>query len=441
MIRSMFTAISSLSLQQKYLDVVSNNLANANTTGFKASRVLAQDQFAQMMSPGSAPSTTQGGTNPTQVGLGVSLGYISSNFTQGILQSTGRNMDLGVQGDGFFIYGQNANRRYSREGSMSLDMDGNLVNSATGLRTQGWLTDAAGVTDTNLPVGDIKIVTDKTLAKATESVVLGGNLSANATVGDTNTISMGVYDSLGALQTTAIRFTRGGTPAVPAVIADPTATPPVVGSPAVAAIPNNTWTWQIMDTSGATPVLGTGDGTITFDASGQIDVALSVPGTAVGIPGSAGSTDPINPLAIDFSKLTQLASANTATVTSQDGLPAGTVSDVYISPNNGVISLVYSNGMAEQVGQVALARFTNPAGLVKGEDTTFLAGLNSGDPQIGAASTGGRGAISSSFLEASNVDMAQEFTNMILAQRGFQASSRVITTSDEILQELVNLKR
>ncbi len=416
MIRSMFTAISSLSLQQKYLDVVSNNLANANTIGFKSSRVLSQDQFSQMMSPGSAPTTAQGGINPTQIGLGVNLGYISSNFTQGVLQSTGRNMDLGVQGDGFFIYG-NENRRYSREGSMSLDSEGNLVNSASGLRTQGWSADASGVIDTDLPVDDINIVTDKTLAKATEEVILGGNLSSNATLDEPVTISMGVYDSLGALQTASVRFTRGGT----------------------AAVPTNTWTWQVMDTSVDPAVPGTGDGTITFDANGQIDLTASVPGADIDIPVSEGA-DPLTPT-IDFSKLTQLAAANSATVTSQDGLPAGNVTDVYISPNDGIISLMYSNGMSEQVGQVALARFTNPTGLMKGEDTSFLAGLNSGDAQIGVAGTGGRGSIASSYLEASNVDMAQEFTNMILAQRGFQASSRVITTSDEILQELVNLKR
>jgi len=417
MIRSMFTAISSLSLQQKYLDVVSNNLANANTIGFKSSRVLSQDQFSQMMSPGSAPTTAQGGINPTQIGLGVNLGYISSNFTQGVLQSTGRNMDLGVQGDGFFIYG-NENRRYSREGSMSLDSEGNLVNSASGLRTQGWSADASGVIDTDLPVDDINIVTDKTLAKATEEVILGGNLSSNATLDEPVTISMGVYDSLGALQTASVRFTRGGT----------------------AAVPTNTWTWQVMaDVSVDPAVLGTGDGTITFDANGQIDLTASVPGADIDIPVSEGA-DPLTPT-IDFSKLTQLAAANSATVTSQDGLPAGNVTDVYISPNDGIISLMYSNGMSEQVGQVALARFTNPTGLMKGEDTSFLAGLNSGDAQIGVAGTGGRGSIASSYLEASNVDMAQEFTNMILAQRGFQASSRVITTSDEILQELVNLKR
>ena len=429
MIRSMFTAISSLNLQQKYLDVISNNLANANTTGFKASRVLAQDSFSQMMSPGSAPSTTQGGINPTQVGLGVKLGYISSNFTQGMLQSTGRNLDLGIQGDGFFLYGDTAGRCYSREGSMSFDMDGNLVNSATGLRTQGWVAGTDGAIDTNLPVSDINIVTDKTLAKASENVVLGGNLSADSTAAEPNTISMGVYDSLGALQTASIRFTRVEVASVPPTI------PPTM-------LPTNSWTWQIMQPDPAAPttlIAGTGNGEISFDSFGQIELPVPAPLTDISIPPSAGAA-PLT-FAIDFSKLTQLAARNSVSVTSQDGLPVGMFSDVYIESNTGIISLMYSNGMSEQVGQVALARFTNPTGLMKGQDTTFLAGLNSGEPQIGSASVGGRGSIASAYLEASNVDMAQEFTNMILAQRGFQASSRVITTSDEILQELVNLKR
>lgn len=418
MIRSMYTAISSLNLQQKYLDVVSNNLANANTTGFKASRVLSQDQFSQMMSPGSSPTATQGGVNPIQIGLGVSLGYISSNFTQGVLQSTGRNMDLGIQGDGFFIYG-NENRRYSREGSMSLDMDGYLVNSASGLRTQGWLADAAGTIDNNIPVDDINIVTDNTLARATATVNLGGNLSADTPLIGTYNVTMGVYDSLGALQTATVQFERGLTSGVfPNIITD--------------------WNWEVLDnsTTGATE---SGSGTITFDENGQYVSDTPTVGDPIVLQTSTGA-DAFG-LTIDFSKLTMLSATSTVAVTSQDGLPAGTVTDVYISPNDGVISLMYSNGMSEQVGQVALARFNNPAGLMKADDTTFLPGLNSGDPQIGAGNTGGRGSIAASYLEASNVDMAQEFTNMILAQRGFQASSRVITTSDEILQELVNLKR
>lgn len=423
MIRSMFTSISSLGLHQKYLDVVANNLANANTNGYKSNRVLFQDQFAQMINPGSAPTDTQGGTNPTQIGLGVRLGYVSANFTQGTLQSTGRNMDLGVQGDGFFVYGQDAGRRFSREGSMSLDADGYLVNTASGLRTQGWLAGANGI-DANLPVDDIQISTDKTLARATANVILGGNLSAATATDGTGSVSvsMGVYDSLGALQTGSIKFTR-------------TAADPLV------------WDWEIVDpaTGLPDPAMGVGAGTITFDADGQLDSTINpnpVVTTPVQIPGSAGSANGgLIDLTLDFSNMTMLTAATSATVTSQDGLSSGTVSDVYISPNDGMVSLVYTNGLVEQVGQVALARFTNPTGLVRAEGTTFLAGLNSGEPQIGAALTGGRGSLASGYLEASNVDMAQEFTNMILAQRGFQASSRVITTSDEILQELVNLKR
>lgn len=417
----MFTSISALSLHQKYLDVVANNLANANTTGYKSNRVLFQDQFSQMLTPGSAPTATQGGVNATQIGLGVRLGYVSGNFTQGTLQNTGRNMDLGIQGDGFFVYGQDAARRYSREGSMSLDADGFLVNSATGLRAQGWTVGANGI-DTNLPVDDIQIDTDKTVARATANVLLGGNLSATTATNGTVSVSMGAYDSLGALQTASIKFTR-------------TAANPLV------------WDWAIVDpaTGLPDPTKGVGAGTITFDANGQFDTTLAanpVVTTPIQIPGSAGSANGgLVDLTLDFSKMTMLNSATSATVTSQDGLPSGTVSDVYISPNDGAVSLVYSNGMVEQIGQVALARFTNPTGLVRAEGTAFLAGLNSGEPQIGAAMTGGRGSIASGYLEASNVDMAQEFTNMILAQRGFQASSRVITTSDEILQELVNLKR
>ena len=423
MIRSMFTAISSLSLHQKYLDVVSNNLANANTNGYKSSRVLFQDQFSQTLGIGSAPTNTLGGTNPTQIGLGVRLGYVSPNFTQGTLQNTGRNMDLGVQGDGFFVYGQDAGRRYSREGSMNVDAEGYVTNSASGLRAQGWMTDANGVVDTNLPVDDIQIDTDKTLAKATANVLFGGNLSSATAQGTGSvTVSMGAYDSLGKLTTGSVKFTRD-------------AANPLL------------WNWAVVDPATGLPAAtaGAGAGTVTFDANGQLDTTLATNPTVttpVTIPGSAGSANGGQiALTLDFSKMTMLSAASSATVTSQDGLAAGAVSDVFISPNDGKVSLVYSNGLTEEVGQVALARFTNPAGLNRADGTSFTAGVNSGDPQIGAATTGGRGSIASGYLEASNVDMAQEFTNMILAQRGFQANSRVITTSDEILQELVNLKR
>ncbi len=406
MLRSMFTAISSLNLHQSYLDVVANNLANANTTGYKASRVVFQDQFSQMLSPGAGPSATQGGVNPIQIGLGTQLGYISPVFSQGMLQATGRNMDMSIQGDGFFIYDQGVNRRYSREGSLSLDSTGNIVNSSTGLRLQGWLVDASGNVDPNMPADDINLTTDGTVARATSNAIIGGNLSADTVaIGDTVTNTMGLYDSLGALHTAEVTFTRTG---------------------------NNAWSWAVTD-----PAAGAGAGTLTFDTQGQYSASAVT--TAISIPGGAGAN--AIGLTADFSSMTMLAGDTSVAVTSQDGLPTGTVTDLYITPKDGQVFLVYSNGMREQVAQVAVARFNNSAGLIKSGNTMFQQGLNSGEPQIGLANSGGRGTIAAGYLEASNVDMAQEFTNMILAQRGFQASSRVITTSDEIMQELVNLKR
>lgn len=419
MIRSMFTAISSLNLHQSYLDVISDNLANSNTTGYKSSRVNFQDQFAQIMGSGAAPTTSAGGINPTQIGLGVKLGYISPVFTQGMLQNTGRSTDLAIQGGGFFIYESSAGeQRYSREGSLEIDATGFLVNHSTGMRIQGWSVPAgATAVDTNQPVDDLQISLDTTLAQPTQNVTFGGNLDSTTPVAPAanNTVdsTFGVYDSLGTLHTVTIQFARTGA---------------------------NAWTWELLDPS----ALGiTGSGTLTFDNEGHYSASTMTALDPIHIPGSTGADDiDLTSIAnLDLSSMTMLDAPNGASTRSQDGLPAGTVSDVYGAPNTGEVYLVYSNGLKQLVGQLALAHFTNPSGLLRSGQNLFKAGLNSGDAQIGTAGSGGRGWISSGYLEASNVDMAQEFTHMILAQRGFQASSRVITTADEILQELVNLKR
>jgi flagellar hook protein FlgE len=144
---------------------------------------------------------------------------------------------------------------------------------------------------------------------------------------------------------------------------------------------------------------------------------------------------------LDLRQVTMLATTNSIAPTSQDGLAAGSVSDIFIAPNTGEVYLLYSNGLKQLAGQLGLAKFSNPSGLVREGHSMFQEGLNSGIPQVGAPNDGARGTLVAGYLEASNVDMAQEFTNMILAQRGFQASSRIITTSDEMLLELVNLKR
>jgi flagellar hook protein FlgE len=421
MLRSMFTAISSLGLHQKFLDVVSDNLANANTTGYKASRVLFQDQFAQLMSPGSGPSGDLGGVNPSQVGLGVRAGAIAPVFNQGVMQSTGRNFDVAINGDGFLMYNQGEERLYSRDGALDLDAAGYMVNSSTGARVQGWLADqtATPPIDTNNPVDSIHISRNGTLARATSNENLGGNLDSNTAVNtnyatDPNgkvITTMSVYDSLGEPQSVTVQFTRTS---------------------------SNEWRWDITKN-------GTGTGTVTFDTAGQYSKSTgtgsATAASTVSIPTSSGSTNPLVLQTLDLSKMTMTSGANDVSAVSQDGLPAGTISDVYIAPNTGEIFVFYTNGLKQLTGQLALARFANPSGLLRQGSNLYQVGANTGEPEIGTATTGGRGSINSAYLEASNVDMAQEFTNMILAQRGFQASSRVITTSDEIMQELVNLKR
>jgi flagellar hook protein FlgE len=413
MLRSMFTAVSSLNLHQDYLDVIADNLANANTTGYKSSRVVFQDQFSQIMSSGSAPTATQGGINPTQIGLGLKLGYISPEFVQGSLQSTGNNKDMAIQGDGFFIYNQGADARYSREGSLQIDAAGFLVNNSTGLRIQGWTVPAGQTTvNTNAPIGSIQIPLGQTKAQSTGNATLEGNLDSQTAfpvlVTDPPavpvTVTLGLYDSLGNMKNVDVNFTRTA---------------------------NNTWDWSY--NNGAT----TTTGTLTYDTNGKY--VSGNPAAALTLPGANGAnTTTFN---LDMSKITMLSAGSSVSETYQDGLAAGTVSDIYAAPNTGVVYVTYSNGLKEEIGQLALARFSNPSGLIRDGSNNFKAGLNSGAPQVGSAATNGRGSIESGYLEASNVDMAQEFTNMIMAERGFQASSKVIITSDEILQELVNLKR
>jgi len=405
MLRSMFTAIGSLNMHQYFMDVVADNLSNANTIGYKSSRVTFQDQFAQVMWIGSAPTSALGGINPAQVGLGSRLGAISPNFSQGMLQSTGRNTDLAIQGDGFFVYSDGDQRFYSRDGALDIDAEGYLVNTATGMRIQGWQAIQNGsqmVIDTGLPLAGIQLPLDQTLARATTTVALAGNLDAATAATDPFEVTIGVYDSLGALHSITITFTHSA---------------------------DNTWDWSASG-DGAT-----GTGTVTFRDDGHYDTGTG----SVTVPGVNGAAD--TTFTLDFSDLTQFASDSDISIVTQDGLAAGSFSGFYVTVETGEVYGVYSNGIQQLIGQFALTKFANPGGLGRVGQNLYEVGVNSGDPNIGVAGTGGRGSIASGYLEGSNVDLAQEFTNMILAQRGFQASSRVITTSDEMLQELVNIKR
>lgn len=406
MLRSMYTAISSLNLHQTYLDVVANNIANVNTYSFKSSSVNFQNQFAQTLWSGSSPSGELGGVNPAQVGLGAQLGSITPDFTQGTLTSTGVSNDLAIQGDGFFVYSDGETLLYSRDGALEIDADGYLVNGSTGFRIQGWLasgTGAAAAVEAAGATSAISFPLDTAIASATTYVTLGGNLDAETVDADTYDATVGVYDSQGVLHNITLTFTN--------LAAD------------------NQWTWTASG-DGASQT-----GTLVFDADGQY-----VSGSGSITVTDTDGADPVT-FDIDLSNMTQLATDNEVATSASDGLPAGTFAGFYQTPSNGEIFGVYSNGMTQLIGQLAIATFTNPSGLISTGKNLYEVSPNSGEPNTGAAGTGGRGTIASGYLEGSNVDLGQEFTNMILAERGFQAASRIITTSDEMLQELVNLKR
>jgi flagellar hook protein FlgE len=403
MLRSMFTAITALNLNQTFMDVIADNLANSNTQGYKQSNVSFQAQFSQLMQVGSAPASALGGTNPTQIGLGARLGYVSPDFTQGTMTATNRNLDLAIEGEGFFVYSNGIGTNYSRDGSLSMDSSGTLVSAATGQRIQGWTSGSGAAIDPGMPLGNINIPVDTSLARATQNVTIGGNLDSTSAFGAAGQkfVTVGVYDTLGQVRPVTLQFQRTG-------ISD--------------------WSWTA--TAGAA-----GNGTITFDSNGQFVAG----GGTITIPAQNGSN--ISTMNLNLNDITQLATANSVTASSQDGLEGGTLSGFKVLSDTGEIYGLYSNGLQQLIGQLAIAKFVNPPGLIRTGQNLFTEGLNSGVAQVGIASTAGRGTVASGYVEASNVDLATEFTNMILAQRGFQASARVITTSDQMLQELVNIKQ
>lgn len=411
MMRSMFSAIAALNLHQLYLDVIANNLSNVNTPGFKGSRVSFQDMFSQTLRGGSAPAGNIGGINPAQIGLGARLGGLDILFTQGSLQATGKNSDLAIQGDGFFIYQGAETNLYSRDGTIDLSADGYLANPNTGLYILGWQADDQGNIDPTQPIGRIRIPTGISQARATANATFQGNLDANTAVGDSFTTTMQIYDSLGGQHTIEITFTRDAAA--------------------------NTWTWTATSSDPAITGITVTGSPIVFTPEGQYDP--NNPATSIEITLNNGAVSP-QTVNLDFTNLTQLADSSDVNMANQDGMAPGSLIGFNITDKGEVVGL-FSNGLNQIIGQLALANFVNPSGLQRVGQNLFIPSANSGTAQIGIAGTNGRGSIAAGYLEMSNVDLAQQFTDMIVAQRGFQANSRVITTSDEMLQDLVNLKR
>ena len=438
MLRSMFSAISGLKAHQTKLDVAGNNIANVNTVGFKSSTTVFEDTLSQVLRNGSAPNGQTAGTNPAQVGLGVKVAGITTNFGQGSTQNTGRASDFMISGDGFFVTQQGNQQLYTRAGSFDLDGVGNLV-TPDGATLLGWQADAAGNIDANGGMVPLKVTQGQVLAPvATSGAAVSGNLSASAAVGGpavTSQITM--FDGLGNAHQVSVTLVKkaNAAPAIPA-----TTTPPAPAVPAVL----DTWTMTLAE---GTNVLSSSD--VTFDGTGATAGQINTPAgksvtftpSTLTTPSTAVTSWP-GTVTLDLSALSQFGGASTAAAKTNagSGSALGTLESYSLS-NDGTIVGLYSNGLRQPIGKLALATFTNPGGLEKAGNSSYRAGDNSGNPLIGSAGTGGRGTLSAGALEMSNVDLAEEFTGLIVAQRGFQANSRVITTSDEILQDLVQLKR
>jgi len=392
------------------MDVIGNNIANINTIGFKAGRATFSELYAQTLQGGTQSVGSNGGINPIQVGLGMKTSSIDNLFTQGNIETTGQNTDLAIQGQAFFIVKKDGKDVYTRAGGFSLDGSGRLVNPGDGSIVQGKLADNLGNIPSGTQLSDLTIPLDqKSPAHATTTVKFAGNLDSSAAVGTVVNSSVSVFDAMGNQHTVTLTFTNTGT---------------------------NAWSW-----SAAVPLPATtaSAGTVTFDGTGALNTLTGSPLTVTtnnGSPNLSVVLDMGTPGV--FSGLTQSKGDSTVTPREQDGYGSGTLNGISIDAG-GRINGTFSNGTVMTLGQIMLAEFNNPSGLLKSGDNSWDVSGNSGTPAI--VSPGNESKIVSGALEQSNVDLSNEFTQMITAQRGFQANARVITTSDEFLQEIVNLKR
>ena len=441
MMRSMYSGVSGLRTHQTKMDVIGNNIANVNTTAFKSQRVTFNEVFSQTLQSASSANaeTGRGGLNPMQVGLGVNISSIDMLMTQGAAQRTDNPFDLMIDGDGFMVVGDASGTYFTRAGALRKDDDGNLI-IPNGMKVMGWQPRADGKGIVRNNVSEIKLDSpeNKTAKpQLTSKAEVTGNLNP-ADVIDGVPMQIKMYDSLGNLYKVNMKATSD----------DDGVTwkfEPVLESEDPVGDPDNLVT-VITDQNGKKYYdvdLGITAGTATFDKNGEL---VTTPPPAGPLPEEIsfsfgeivipGVNSTLGPVTVDYSTITQYNAKSSLDAKAVDGRSTGEMMGYDIGPD-GIITAYYDNGEFRLLGQVVLANFDNPAGLEKVGDNIYRQTANSGEfDGIGDA-----GIFQAGVLEMSNVDLSREFTEMITTQRGFQANSRIISTSDEMLQELVNLKR
>lgn len=472
MLRSIYSAVSGIRAHQTKMDVIGNNIANINTVGYKRQYVTFQEIFSQTINGATGPAGGRGGTNPQQVGLGVGVGAINTIYTKGSIQRTDNPEDLMIDGEGFFVVTDDINyekRFYTRAGNFTLDMDGNLV-APGGYKVLGYRYDENG--NITGEISPIQIRRSEILAPtATTELMFKGNLDSRIVEGEDHIADTVIKDSLGNSYTVTFKFTKGASDETGTVwnisieritdqatgyykdfTTDTQNSPIYIGGKRVDSVTLK------FNREGKLVYLG--DGTNIGDDENQFsEVTLDLSnlvfdqgegldeGKTVTPPGRFGKNGNGQILLFDDEKssdiinnLTQYSSDMDAKPNAVDGNSLSKL-EGYTIDSSGTVIGVFSNGVRKALAKIILAKFDNPMGLQKMGGNLFIDTTNSGEPQYGLPGGNGYGTISSGTLEMSNVDLSMEFTEMITTQRGFQANSRIITTSDEMLQELVNLKR
>jgi flagellar hook protein FlgE len=415
---SMYIGASGLDAHGAAIEVTGDNIANASTVGFKASRSTFEDIIGQ--------SVLAAGSQVTHSGMGVRAGPAQKNFAQGSLQNTGIVTDLAIDGGGFFVFegsqGGVTSDYYSRAGQLHVSNDGLLVNPQ-GMRLQGHPVDTNG--NISATVGDLRVANQKIPPRASTNAVLGVNLDSGATVpaafstadpyGTSNfSTSVTAYDSLGNPRKIDVFYRNAG---------------------------GGNWEWyaltdgsQVTGGTAGTPFQGA-SGTITFDTAGA-----QTGSTGTATTWNFSGATPNQAINLDMSASTQFAAPSSVEQIEQDGYAAGEIRSITIG-DDGVITGAYSNGQKLPLGQVVLATFPSDAGLDRLGNSLFAQTRESGAALVGEPNTGARGSVVSGALEQSNVDLGKEFVDLIAYQRAFQANSKIVTTADEMLQETMQLKR